>query len=489
MDVPETLRRLDHRRRDRRRRRDRKTIPVGARARTASSNPTWSLPVRRPLERPGRRLRHHERHQHGLAARRGPDRAARSPRRRGWRATSTTSRRSRNRRRKPSRSTKRAAASTPASSRTTRRATAASTRSRPSAPRSARRRRRSSPRPIPCRPRASASRRACPRIPHTSTSGRSREAHSRRAGHEPDHVLERLRGNAHEALGHGRDRRAAHRPGSRQVLGGLPRRSRRPIRSTRAVVKVTRNGISTGCGGGNYCPDEPLTRAPMAVFLLRAVKHAPDYQPPPATGDVFADVAARTSWATGSRSSPPRDITTGCGGGNYCPNAPINRAAMAVFLLRGQARLDLSPAGRHGDVFTDVPPGAFLGDWIEELAAEGITAGCGGGNFCPQQPGLPGRGRGLSLAGVFAAHSGNVAAGSKSDTRPGGPLRARAGSGRRRPLRQPGRARTGARRLELVEGLSPICRRRSRRRPPAARSGSPRPPTSRTRTIARRASR
>jgi hypothetical protein len=30
-------------------------------------------------------------------------------------------------------------------------------------------------------------------------------------------------------------------------------------------------GISVGCGNGNYCPDNPLTRGQMAVFLARAL--------------------------------------------------------------------------------------------------------------------------------------------------------------------------------------------------------------------------
>jgi len=34
-------------------------------------------------------------------------------------------------------------------------------------------------------------------------------------------------------------------------------------------------------------------------------------------------------------------------------------------------------------VFADVDQGHWAVHWIEQLAAEGITAGCGGGNYCP----------------------------------------------------------------------------------------------------------
>ena len=30
-------------------------------------------------------------------------------------------------------------------------------------------------------------------------------------------------------------------------------------------------GITVGCGGGNYCPDVPLTRRQMAVYLSKAL--------------------------------------------------------------------------------------------------------------------------------------------------------------------------------------------------------------------------
>jgi hypothetical protein len=31
------------------------------------------------------------------------------------------------------------------------------------------------------------------------------------------------------------------------------------------------SGITAGCGSGNYCPDAPLTRGQMAVFLSKAL--------------------------------------------------------------------------------------------------------------------------------------------------------------------------------------------------------------------------
>ena len=39
----------------------------------------------------------------------------------------------------------------------------------------------------------------------------------------------------------------------------------------RFIEALYNAGITAGCGGGNYCPDSPLTRGQMAVFLAKAL--------------------------------------------------------------------------------------------------------------------------------------------------------------------------------------------------------------------------
>ena len=36
------------------------------------------------------------------------------------------------------------------------------------------------------------------------------------------------------------------------------------------IQRLYELGITTGCGGGNYCPTDKVTREQMAVFLYRA---------------------------------------------------------------------------------------------------------------------------------------------------------------------------------------------------------------------------
>ena len=148
------------------------------------------------------------------------------------------------------------------------------------------------------------------------------------------------------------------------------------------VETIIRDGITSGCGGGNYCPSSLVTRAQMAVFLLRA-GHGSSYVPPPATGNVFGDVPAGAPAAAFIEELSLQGISAGCGGGNYCPSAALTRAAMAVLVLKTRHGSDYTPPPATGTVFADVPADAFAADWIEQLFAEGITAGCGFGNFCP----------------------------------------------------------------------------------------------------------
>jgi hypothetical protein len=37
------------------------------------------------------------------------------------------------------------------------------------------------------------------------------------------------------------------------------------------IEELARRGITGGCGGGNFCPGDPVTRQQMAVFLIKAL--------------------------------------------------------------------------------------------------------------------------------------------------------------------------------------------------------------------------
>jgi len=157
------------------------------------------------------------------------------------------------------------------------------------------------------------------------------------------------------------------------------------------IMRVLRAGITAGCGGGGsvYCPDGAVSRAQMAVFLLKA-EHGFFHVPPPCAG-VFADVACPGAFAVDwIEQLAAEGITGGCGNGNYCPDAVVNRAQMSAFLLKAEHGSSYVPPPCIG-VFGDVPCGAPFADWIEQLFSEGITGGCGNGNYCPSSPNTRGQ--------------------------------------------------------------------------------------------------
>jgi hypothetical protein len=151
------------------------------------------------------------------------------------------------------------------------------------------------------------------------------------------------------------------------------------------VETIYQLGITGGCSGGNYCPQNPVTRAQMAVFLLKA-EHGSAYTPPACTG-VFGDVPCPSTFAPWIENLAAEGITGGCGGGNYCPNSTVTRKQMAPFLLKTLKGSSYAPPACTG-VFTDVAcPGTFT-NWIENLYALGITGGCVASplQYCPDNP-------------------------------------------------------------------------------------------------------
>ncbi len=45
------------------------------------------------------------------------------------------------------------------------------------------------------------------------------------------------------------------------------------------IAQLKADGISTGCGGGNYCPDAPLTRGQAALLIERAMRGTANWEP------------------------------------------------------------------------------------------------------------------------------------------------------------------------------------------------------------------
>ena len=100
------------------------------------------------------------------------------------------------------------------------------------------------------------------------------------------------------------------------------------------IKQLAAEGITGGCGTNLYCPEAPVTRAQMAVFLLRS-KYGASYNPPAVGSSTgFTDVPTDYWAAAWIKQLVAEGITSGCGTNTYCPEAPVTRAQMAVFLVR-----------------------------------------------------------------------------------------------------------------------------------------------------------
>jgi hypothetical protein len=100
------------------------------------------------------------------------------------------------------------------------------------------------------------------------------------------------------------------------------------------IKQLAAEGITAGCGNNNYCPESAVSRAEMAVFLLRS-KHGAGYNPPAVgTSTGFSDVDPAYWAAAWIKQLVAEGIATGCGASTYCPADPVTRAQMAVFLVR-----------------------------------------------------------------------------------------------------------------------------------------------------------
>jgi hypothetical protein len=155
------------------------------------------------------------------------------------------------------------------------------------------------------------------------------------------------------------------------------------------IERLYQAGITGGCALNplSYCPAGTVTRAQMAVFLLRGI-HGSTYNPPAVGGSTgFGDVP--TDYWSGAwiKQLAAEGITSGCGGSSYCPEHPVTRAQMAVFLLRSKYGAGYTPPAVGASTgFGDVPTEYWSASWIKQLVTEGITAGCGSGNYCPEAP-------------------------------------------------------------------------------------------------------
>ena len=138
----------------------------------------------------------------------------------------------------------------------------------------------------------------------------------------------------------------------------------------------------TGCvDSDELCPQEPLLRWEMAVWLVRVLDRA---DPPAISSSRFADVDASAWWAPHAERLAELGVVIGCETEplQFCPGDPVDRGQMAAILVLA---FNLPPAERAW--FVDVNGEHPFAEGIDRIAGWGVTAGCGvdPARYCPQQ--------------------------------------------------------------------------------------------------------
>lgn len=144
------------------------------------------------------------------------------------------------------------------------------------------------------------------------------------------------------------------------------------------------DGITSGCSTIplDYCPNATTDRAEMAVLLIAAIEGGSSFTY--TTTPYFTDVPATSPYFKFIQKLKDLGITSGCSATAFCPNNPVTRAEMAVFIIvsRFGAIPFTYPAKPY---FTDVLPSNPFFPFVQEMAQSGITAGCAPGLFCPNE--------------------------------------------------------------------------------------------------------
>lgn len=165
-----------------------------------------------------------------------------------------------------------------------------------------------------------------------------------------------------------------------------------------AVGIVYETGVTAGCNQGFFCPTQPVTRADMGVFLSRVVVDIGLYEIGASFGhNIFQDVPTGAYFDDEVGDLYYHGVTSGCvapqttssgaivNEGYFCPDAPVTRGEMAVFLGRVITGTLAYPSATYDghDVFDDVGSGAFYDGAVADIQAYQITVGCGGSQYCP----------------------------------------------------------------------------------------------------------
>jgi hypothetical protein len=185
----------------------------------------------------------------------------------------------------------------------------------------------------------------------------------------------------------------------------------------RKIETLLHNGITSGCTATAYCPETPVSREQMAIFVAKGIAGLADliptkgvaggkaYDCSPGGHSIFSDVAPTSASCRHVHYLTAQNVTLGCGPTTYCQTQTITRDAMASFIAKatvapgggnavplsygpdpGTGRSYSCNPGSPNRHFSDVIVSNAFCKHIHFLWAKGIVEGCSATQYCPGAP-------------------------------------------------------------------------------------------------------
>ena len=153
-----------------------------------------------------------------------------------------------------------------------------------------------------------------------------------------------------------------------------------------AIDLLMEYAITSGCGANPplYCETQNVTEGQMAVFVVRSVMGGDNFtytQTP-----YFGDVPATYLYFPWIQKMQDLGIALPCSPTQFCPEAPVTRGIMAVLIIRGRYGMATPSNYPATPYFADVPTTHPYFPWIQKMEQLGITSGCAPSSYCPNDP-------------------------------------------------------------------------------------------------------
>ncbi|WP_139367962.1 S-layer homology domain-containing protein [Priestia abyssalis] len=145
----------------------------------------------------------------------------------------------------------------------------------------------------------------------------------------------------------------------------------------REIQQIASQGYVNGYPDGTFQPNKQVTRGQAAKIVANALGFKEDKV---TDETVFTDLPAKHEFLLYVRFLKQQGILSGYEDGTFKPNEPLTRAQMAKLLSTA-----FKLKGHPTKPFKDIKAGHWAAEYIDALAANGITTGKPDGTFAPNE--------------------------------------------------------------------------------------------------------